>query len=102
VGFVVGGIRHFAVIGHRFLRKEDDGLLRRCMSDLEMPSILAACHDSTYGGHFSGQLTGQKILRACYFWPNLFKDAHDYVKICDDCQRYPRIHLCTEISLHVS
>lgn len=78
-------IRHFAVIGHRLFRRGADGILRRCVSEVEVPTILEVCHDSTYGGHFSGQLTGQKILRAGYLWPSLFRDSHDYVKRCDAC-----------------
>jgi hypothetical protein len=74
--------RQFVVVGHR--------LFRRCVSEPEVQSILIACHDSACGGHFSGQLTGQKILMAGYFWPTLFKDAHDYVRKCDACQRYAR------------
>ena len=82
--------RHFVVVGHRLFRRGADGLLRRYVSRLRFLSILEACHDSACGGHFSGQLTGQKILRAGYFWPTLFKDSHDYVKRCDACQRYAR------------
>ena len=41
--------------------------------------------------HWEGQLKGRKILRAWYFWPSLFRDAHDYVKRCDACQRYARM-----------
>ena len=72
--------RHFMVLGYRLFRRGADGLLRRRVSTTEVPSILLACHYSACGGRFSGQLTGQKILRAGYFWPTLFKDAHDYVK----------------------
>ena len=38
-------------------------------------------------GHFSGDTTAHKILRAGYYWPTLFKDAHAHVKKCDICQR---------------
>jgi hypothetical protein len=69
---------------------------------VEAPSILAACHDNVCEGYFSGQLTGQKIKRACYFWPTLFKDAHSYVNRCDACQRYTRNIFCIEMSLRVS
>ena len=72
------------------------------MSEVEVPSILVACHDSACGGNLSGQLTGQKILRPGHFWPTLFKDAHDYVKQCDACQMYVRNDLRMEMSLHVS
>ena len=75
--------KHFAVLGNRLSRRGTDRLLRRCVSEVEVSSILEACHGSAYGGHFSGQLIGQKILRAEYSWPTLFKDSHDYVKRCD-------------------
>lgn len=57
---------------------------------------------SACGGHFSGQLTKQKILRVGYFWPTLFKDAHAYVKTWDACQRYAINDLRMELPLHVS
>ena len=94
--------RHFAVIGNRLFRRGADTILRRCVSQVEVPGILEACHDSACGGHFSGQLTGQKILRAGYFWPTLFQDSHDYVRKCDACQRYARNDLRMEMPLHIS
>ena len=72
------------------------------MSEREVPTILEACHDSTCGGHFSGQLSGQKILRAGFFWLTLFKDSHDYVKRCDAYQMYARNDLRMEMPLHIS
>lgn len=94
--------RHFVVLGNRLYRKGLDGVLRRCVMEEEVPSILSACHDSACGGHFSGQLTGQKILRAGYYWPSLFKDAHSYVRKCDSCQRFARNDLHMQLPLHVS
>jgi hypothetical protein len=67
-----------------------------------VPSILAACHDNTCGGYFPGQLTDQKILTTCYFWPTLFKDAHDHVKRCDACQRHAKNDLRMEMPFHMS
>ena len=70
------------------------------MDYIEVPDILEACHDSAYGGHFSKQLTGQKILRAGYYWPTLFADAEAYAKKCDAYQRYVRNDLHMDLSLH--
>ena len=44
-------------------------------------------YDGPYGGHFLGDTTTQKILRAGYYWPTLFKDAHAYARKCDTCQK---------------
>ena len=67
-----------------------------------MPDILTSCHDSAYGGHFSRQLIGQKILRAEFFWPTLFKNSHAYVRKCDAYQHYVRNDLRMEMPLHIS
>ena len=75
----------FAVMGHRLFRRGTDGVLRRCVAATEVPTILEACHDSACGGHFSGQLTGKKKLRAGYYWPSLFRDVHEHVRKCDAC-----------------
>ena len=34
------------MVGHRFFRRGTDGLLRKCVSEIEVPTILGACHDS--------------------------------------------------------
>ena len=94
--------RHFALIGERLYRRGVDQVLRRCVEPSEIPAILSACHDSACGGHFSGTLTGQKVLQAGYYWPTLFRDCHDYVKRCDACQRYARNDLHMQLPLHVS
>ena len=44
-------------------------------------------HDGHVGGHFFGDTTAHKILRAGYYWPTLFKDAHAHVRKYDICQR---------------
>lgn len=82
--------RHFTVVGNRLFRLGTDGVLRRYVAAMELPAILEVWHDSAYSGDFSGQLTGQNILKSGFFWPTLFSDAHAHVKKCDACQRYAR------------
>ena len=94
--------RKLAVVGHRLFRRGADGVLRRCVAATEVPAILEACHDSACGGHFSEQLTGQKILRAGCYWPSLFWDAHEHVNKCHACQCYARNDLRMGMPLHVS
>ncbi|CAM8978312.1 unnamed protein product [Rhodiola kirilowii] len=64
-----------------------DGLYRTCVDEDQIPFILDRCHSSQYGGHGAGSKTATKVLQSGFFWPSLFKDAHEFVKACDQCQR---------------
>ena len=48
--------------------------------------MLNDCHGGACGGHLFGLATAQKILRAGYFWPSIFKDCIEAVKRCHPCQ----------------
>ena len=62
-------------------------VIRRCVPDEEMESILNHCHTLACGGHFGGNKTASKVLQSRFYWPTLFKDAHQFVSTCDKCQR---------------
>ncbi|XP_074299378.1 uncharacterized protein LOC141630461 [Silene latifolia] len=73
-----------------------DQVIRRCVPDMEIPSILKHCHEYACGGHFGPQIKARKILECGVYWPNLFKDAHIFVNTCDRCQRYLYILLAVD------
>ncbi|XP_075092271.1 uncharacterized protein LOC142172529 [Nicotiana tabacum] len=64
-----------------------DQLMRRCIPEKEVELVLYDCHTSPYGGHHGGDRTTAKVLHSNLFWPTLFKDAHAFIKMCDQCQR---------------
>ena len=68
-------------------RSCDDVLIRRCVSEIEMLSVLDACDSTPVGGHHSGIRTAYKILRCGYYFPIIHQDAHELDKACDTCQR---------------
>ena len=55
-------------------------ILLRYLEKYEAEKFLQELHDGPAGGHFGGDTTTHKILHAGYYWPNLFKDAHEYVR----------------------
>ena len=63
-----------------------DHVIRRCVPREEMESILNHCHTLACGGHFRGNITVAKVLQSGFYWPTLFKDAHQFVSTCDKCQ----------------
>ena len=52
-----------------------DGIVRRCIPDEEICSVIYHCHSSPYGGHAGPEKTQAKILQAGFFWPTLFRDC---------------------------
>ena len=63
-----------------------DNMLRRCVTKEEARSILWHCHNFPYGRHYSSDWITTKVLQARFFWPSIFKDAHDHVIHYDQCQ----------------
>jgi hypothetical protein len=49
--------------------------------------ILTEAHEGIPGGHYAGKENAQKVLRVGLWWPTLHRDATDYYKACDVCQR---------------
>jgi len=43
---------------------------------------LQELHDGPAGGHFGADTTAHKIIHDGYYWPTLFRDAHQYVRKC--------------------
>ena len=60
---------------------------------------LIECHASPYGGHFSRERTAHKILQSGFYWPTLFRDCAEWVKLCDRCQKIGNISSRNEIPL---
>ncbi|GKD58598.1 reverse transcriptase domain-containing protein [Tanacetum coccineum] len=66
-------------------------MIRRCVHGKEALDILEACHNGPTGGHHGANLTAKKVFDAGFFWPTIYKDAHELVKNCDSCQRQGKI-----------
>ncbi|GJU14198.1 reverse transcriptase domain-containing protein [Tanacetum coccineum] len=75
----------------------DEPLLVQKSSDQVIPAeggapkklspYFEACHNGPTGGHHGANLTAKKVFDAGFFWPSIYKDAHELVKNCDSCQR---------------
>ncbi|GJY74619.1 reverse transcriptase domain-containing protein [Tanacetum coccineum] len=68
-----------------------DQVIRRCVHGKEALDILEACHNGPIRGHHGVDLTAKKVFDAGFFWPTIYKDAHELVKNCDSCQRQGKI-----------
>nr|GEZ31956.1 reverse transcriptase domain-containing protein [Tanacetum cinerariifolium]GEZ48119.1 reverse transcriptase domain-containing protein [Tanacetum cinerariifolium] len=68
-----------------------DKVIRRCVHGQESIDILKACHYGPTGGHNGPNYTAKKVFDSGFYWPTIYRDAHDLVKSCDACQRQGKI-----------
>nr|GEZ93787.1 reverse transcriptase domain-containing protein [Tanacetum cinerariifolium] len=64
----------------------------------EAIDILKACHNRPTGGHHGPNHTAKKVFDSGFYWPTIYRDAHDFVKSCDACQRQGKISQRDEMS----
>nr|GEY32642.1 reverse transcriptase domain-containing protein [Tanacetum cinerariifolium] len=72
-----------------------DQVIRRCVHGQEAVEILKAYHDEPIGEHHGLNYTAKKEFDSGFYWPTIYRDAHDLVKSCDACQRQGKISFGT-------
>nr|GEV34610.1 reverse transcriptase domain-containing protein [Tanacetum cinerariifolium] len=68
-----------------------DQVIRKCVSGQEAVEILKTCHYGPTGGHYGPNYTARKVFDSGFYWPTIYRDAHNLVKNCDICQRQGKI-----------
>ena len=84
-----------------FWLSEDQKLYKRSFSGpyllciyLEVSELLLEeLHEGICGSHTRGKSLSHKTFTQGYWWPNMQKEVQEYVKKCDQCQKFaPNIH----------
>ncbi|GJU64707.1 reverse transcriptase domain-containing protein [Tanacetum coccineum] len=68
-----------------------DQMIWRCVAGQEAVDILKACYNGPTGGHYGANYTAKKVFDSGFYWPTIYRDAHDLVTRCDTCQRQGKI-----------
>ncbi|GJY36633.1 reverse transcriptase domain-containing protein [Tanacetum coccineum] len=66
-------------------------MIRRCVAGQEVVDILTACHSGPTEGHYGANYTAKKVFDSGFYWPMIYRDAHDLVTRSDTCQRQGKI-----------
>nr|GEU79710.1 reverse transcriptase domain-containing protein [Tanacetum cinerariifolium] len=78
-----------------------DQIIRRCVHGQEANDILRSCHEGPTESHHGANFTTKKVFDAGFFWPTIYRDAHNLVKSCDSCQRQGNISQRDEMPQNV-
>ncbi|RDX90719.1 Gypsy retrotransposon integrase-like protein 1, partial [Mucuna pruriens] len=65
----------------------NDQVIRRCIPDVEINSVLQFCHAAPGGGHYGSTRTTKKVLDYGFYWPTIFRDAYQFVPTYKKCQK---------------
>ena len=85
----------------RFWLSEDQKLYKRSFSEPYLLCIHAKAvgllpeelHEGICGSHTGGRSLSHKALTQGYWWPNIQREAQEYVKKCDQRKKFaPNIH----------
>ncbi|KAJ0856311.1 putative ribonuclease H [Helianthus annuus] len=81
-------VSRFTIINNILYKKSLAGSYLRCLEDPEAKEVLQDIHEGDCGNHAGGRSLFSKVLRTGYYWPTMRKDAAEYTRRCDACQRH--------------
>ncbi|GJZ19222.1 reverse transcriptase domain-containing protein [Tanacetum coccineum] len=84
-------VKHYFWDDPYLFRIGADQVIRRCVYGQEAVDILTACHNRPTEGHHGANYTAKKVFDSGFYWPTIYRDAHDLVTRCDACQRQGKI-----------
>ncbi|GJT45639.1 reverse transcriptase domain-containing protein [Tanacetum coccineum] len=78
-------VKHYFWDDPDLFRIGADQVIRRCVYGQEAVDILMAYHNGPTGGHHGANYTAKKVFDFGFYWPTIYRDAHDLVTRCDAC-----------------
>ena len=64
-----------------------------CVHPEAVELLLEELHEGICGSHTGGKSLSHRAFTQGYWWPNMQEEVQEYVKKCDQCQRFaPNIH----------
>eukprot|EP00253_Pinus_taeda_P006082 PITA_06082 len=80
-------LRYF-VYDQNLFWKDAGGILLKCLIEEEADKVIDEFHKGDCGGHHYWKATANKVLRAGYFWPTMFRDIYKRIATCHECQAF--------------
>ncbi|RDX92394.1 hypothetical protein CR513_25481, partial [Mucuna pruriens] len=90
----------YIIIGGKLYRRGFSFLLLRCIEGEEARYMIRKVHEGLSGSHIGGWALASKIAKVGYYWPTLKGDCMDYVRRCDNCQKFVEVGNVPPEQLH--
>ena len=73
---------------HKLYKRSFLGPYLLCVHPELTESFLEEMHEGIYGSHTRGRSLAHRAITQGYYWPNMQRGALEYVRKCDQCQRF--------------
>ncbi|GJZ86298.1 reverse transcriptase domain-containing protein [Tanacetum coccineum] len=70
-------VKHYFWTPLQCFKIYEDQVIKRCVHDQEAVDILTVCHNRPTGGHHGANYTAKKVFDSDFYWPTIYRDAHD-------------------------
>ena len=78
---------------HKLYKCSCSGPYYLCVHPEASELLLEELHEGICGSHTGGRSLSHRAITQGYWWPGMQKEAQEYIKKCDQCQRFsPNIH----------
>ena len=78
---------------HKLYKRSFSGPYLLCVHPELIESLLEELYEGICGSHTEGKSLAHRAITQGYWWSNMQREALEYVKKCDQCQRFaPSIH----------
>ncbi|XP_024195734.1 uncharacterized protein LOC112198869 [Rosa chinensis] len=92
-------VRYLVVEDELFKRSFSEPHLR-CLGPSQARLVLKEIHEGSCRAHLGGRTLAHKILSQGYYWPYLSREAEQYAKKCQQCQRHAPVSHSPAEELH--
>ena len=85
--------RYWLSENQKLYKRSFSGPYLLCVHPELTESLLEELHEGICGSHTGGRSLAHRVITQGYWWPNMQREAQEYVRKCDQCQRFaPSIH----------
>ena len=80
--------RYWLSENQKLYKRSFSGSYLLCVHPELTESLLEELHERIFGSHTSGRSLAHRAITQGYWWPNMQREALEYVRKCDQYQRF--------------
>ena len=80
--------QYWSSVDRKLYRRSFGGPYLQCLRPNKVDELLTKLQEGVCGSHVRGHLLAHRALIQEFWWPQMHKDAAEYVWKCEQCQKH--------------